>query len=74
VLQDGRTHDTLSVQIKNRVHERQGAAITNFSSTLPRAHAAIAEGLLKDPYLFDFLAIEEPFHERELETGPLTHT
>jgi len=28
---------------------------------------------VKDPYLFDFLTLEEPFHERELETGLLTH-
>ncbi len=28
---------------------------------------------LKDPYLFDFLTLEEPFHERELETGLLGH-
>ncbi|MEZ6093121.1 MAG: DUF1016 domain-containing protein [Pirellulaceae bacterium] len=33
----------------------------------------MATGLLKDPYLFDFLTLEEPFHERELETGLLTH-
>lgn len=24
---------------------------------------------MKDPYIFDFLTLEEPFHERELETG-----
>jgi hypothetical protein len=30
-------------------------------------------GILKDPYIFDFLTLEEPFHERELETGLLTH-
>lgn len=29
--------------------------------------------MLKDPYLFDFLTLEEPFHERELETGLLLH-
>ena len=28
---------------------------------------------LKDPYLFDFLTLEEPFHERELETGLIAH-
>jgi predicted nuclease of restriction endonuclease-like (RecB) superfamily len=26
-----------------------------------------------DPYIFDFLTLEEPFHERELETGLLVH-
>lgn len=72
-LEQGWSRDTLTVQIKNRAHERQGTAITNFASTLPEAHAALAQGLLKDPYLFDFLTLEEPFHERELETGLLTH-
>lgn len=27
----------------------------------------------KDPYVFDFLTIEEPFRERELETGLVQH-
>ena len=72
-LEQGWSRDTLAVQIKNRAHERQGAAVTNFSTTLPEAHAALAQGLLKDPYLFDFLTLEEPFHERELENGLLTH-
>jgi hypothetical protein len=48
-LQEGWSRDTLTAQIKNRAHERQGAAITNFATTLPEAHAAIAQGLLKDP-------------------------
>jgi predicted nuclease of restriction endonuclease-like (RecB) superfamily len=72
-LQEGWSRDTLTTQIKNRAHERQGNAITNFDRTLPAPHAAIAQSLLKDPYLFDFLTMEEPFHERELETGLLQH-
>lgn len=72
-LEQGWTRDILTLQIENLAHERQGAAITNFATTLPEAHAAIAQGLLKDPYLFDFLTLEEPFHERELETGLLLH-
>jgi len=72
-LEQGWSRDALVAQIKNRAHERQGTAVTNFAATLPEAHAAIAQGLLKDPYLFDFLTLEEPFHERELETGLLAH-
>ncbi|MCC5849021.1 MAG: DUF1016 family protein [Verrucomicrobia bacterium] len=72
-LQEGWSRDTLTAQIKNRAYERQGAAITNFSNTLPEAQAAIAQGLLKDPYIFDFLTLEEPYRERELETGLLRH-
>lgn len=72
-LEQGWTRDTLTLQIKDRAHERQGAAITNFDRVLPEPHAAIAQSLLKDPYLFDFFTLEEPFHERELETGLLQH-
>jgi predicted nuclease of restriction endonuclease-like (RecB) superfamily len=72
-LEQGWSRDTLTLQIKNRAHERQGTAITNFATALPQAHAELAQGLLKDPYLFDFLTLAEPFHERELETGLLGH-
>lgn len=72
-VEQGWTRDTLTAQIKSRLHERQGTAITNFDRTLPEPHAAIAQSLLKDPYLFDFFTLEEPFHERELETGLLQH-
>ena len=72
-MEHGWSRADLTVQIKNRAHERQGAAITNFAATLPEVHASLAQGLLKDPYVFDFLTLEEPFHERELETGLLTH-
>lgn len=66
VLCQGWTRATLAVKIKNRAFHRQGSAINNFSSRLPAQ-------LLKDPYLFDFLSLEEPFHERELETGLVRH-
>ncbi len=72
-LEQGWSRDALALQIKNRLHERQGGAVNNFSQTLATAHASIAQGLLKDPYLFDFFTLDEPFHERELETGLLTH-
>jgi predicted nuclease of restriction endonuclease-like (RecB) superfamily len=72
-LEQGWSREALTLQIKNRAHERQGTAVTNFSTTLPDVHATIAQGLLKDPYLFDFLTLEEPFHERELELGLCGH-
>lgn len=70
-IEQGWSRDTLTIQIKKRAHERQGTAVTNFTNTMPEPHAAIAQALLKDPYLFDFLTLEESFHERELETGLL---
>jgi predicted nuclease of restriction endonuclease-like (RecB) superfamily len=72
-FEHGWSRDVLSLQIQSRVHERQGKAITNFQRTLPPPQSDLAAQLLKDPYLFDFLTLEKPFHERELETGLLRH-
>ena len=38
---------------------------------LPAPQSDLARQTLKDPYIFDFLTIEEPFHERELEVNLL---
>jgi YhcG PDDEXK nuclease domain len=43
--------------------------VTNFANRLPAPQSELAQQLLKDPYVFDFLTLEEPFHERELEVG-----
>jgi predicted nuclease of restriction endonuclease-like (RecB) superfamily len=73
ILEQGWSHDTLAAMIRSGAHARQGAAITNFPSRLAREHSAMAAELLKDPYVFDFLTLDEPFHERELETGLVRH-
>ncbi len=72
-IEQGWSRDVLTAQIKSQAHQRQGAAITNFGDKLPAMHAQLATGMLKDPFIFDFLTLEEPFHERELETGLLRH-
>jgi len=72
-LTHGWGRDTLAALIKSRAHARQGAAVTNFANRLPAPQSELAGQLLKDPYLFDFLTLEEPFHERELETGLVQH-
>lgn len=72
-IEQGWGRDTLTAMIKGRAHDRQGQAISNFASRLPAPQSELARQLLKDPYLFDFLTLEEPFHERELETGLVRH-
>ncbi len=72
-LEHGWSHDWLLRQIKGNAYDRQGNATTNFATHLPYAQSALAEETLKNPYLFDFLTIAEPFHERELETGLVAH-
>jgi predicted nuclease of restriction endonuclease-like (RecB) superfamily len=48
-------------------------AVTNFDQRLPASQSDLAQQTLKDPYIFDFLTLEEPFHERELEAGLIRH-
>lgn len=72
-FEHGWSRDVLSLQIQSQVHERQGRAVTNFQRTLPPPQSDLASQFLKDPYLFDFLTLEKPFHERELETSLLHH-
>jgi predicted nuclease of restriction endonuclease-like (RecB) superfamily len=72
-IQNGWGRDTLGLMIKGKAYERQGAAVTNFQQRLPDPQSDLARQILKDPYIFDFLTLEEPFHERELETGLVRH-
>ncbi len=70
-LANGWSRDVLSVMIKSNAHQRQGQAITNFERLLPAPQSDLVQQTLKDPYIFDFLTLQEPFHERELETSLL---
>jgi hypothetical protein len=51
--------------VKNRIRAAQVKA------TLPPPQSDLAEQVLKDPYIFDFLTLAEPFRERELELALL---
>jgi predicted nuclease of restriction endonuclease-like (RecB) superfamily len=72
-LEQGWSRNSLASAIKSQTHVRQGAVVSNFTRQLPAPQSGLAQGLLKDPYLFDFLTLEEPFLERELETGLVRH-
>lgn len=49
------------------LYERQGKAITNFSSQLPVVQGDLAQEITKDPYNFDFLTLTEGYNEKELK-------
>ena len=72
-LANGWSRNVLLLMIKSHAHRRQGRAVTNFDQLLPAPQSDLAHQTLKDPYIFDFLTLEEPFHERELETGLVRH-
>lgn len=67
------SRNVLVHQIESRLHLRQGRAPTNFSRALPTPDADLAQQVLKDPYVFDFLSLGEAAHERGLERSLLLH-
>lgn len=72
-LANGWSRNVLFAMIQSEAHRRQGRAVTNFDRRLPAPQSDLARQALKDPYIFDFLTLAEPFHERELETGLVHH-
>ena len=72
-VEQGWSRTTLELNIRNRLHQRQGAAVTNFVARLPAPDSALANDTLKDPYLFDFLGLGNDAHEREIEDALIRH-
>ncbi len=72
-LANGWTRNSLAMQIDARAHARHGKAVSNFAALLPAPQSDLAQQTLKDPYIFDFLTLTEPFQERELETALVRH-
>lgn len=73
IIQNGWSRDVLLSMIRNSAHQRQGALINNFQLTLANPQSDLVKQTLKDPYIFDFLTLAEPFQERELETELVKH-
>jgi predicted nuclease of restriction endonuclease-like (RecB) superfamily len=61
------SRDVLALQIKSNLYERQGKAITNFTYTLPEKQSDLAIQTMKDPYVFDFLELTQPYKEKDIE-------
>jgi predicted nuclease of restriction endonuclease-like (RecB) superfamily len=72
-LRHGWSRNVLGLMIGSDAHLRQGQVVNNFDLQLPAPQSDLVQQTLKDPYIFDFLTLAEPFHERELETGLLQH-
>ncbi len=66
----GWSRHILALQIDSKLHLRQGRAVTNFHATLPAPQSDLAQQVLKDPYVFDFLTLGPAALERALGNRP----
>lgn len=67
------SRSVLEHQIESCLWQREGAAITNFTETLPKNQSDLAIEMLKDLYIFDFLSLSKEHNERDLELGLIKH-
>jgi predicted nuclease of restriction endonuclease-like (RecB) superfamily len=72
-LANGWSRNVLVHMIESEAHRRQGKALSNFERLLPAPQSDLVQQTLKDPYIFDFLTLDESFHEHELEVGLIQH-
>ncbi|QOY52781.1 PDDEXK nuclease domain-containing protein [Candidatus Sulfurimonas baltica] len=72
-FENGWSRDTLALMIKSEFHKREGKLVSNFKNILAPQDSDLVQQSFKDPYIFDFLTIAEPFRERELESNLTKH-
>ena len=68
-IKNGWSHDVLDDQIRYKLYERQAIAekVTNFENTLPDIQSDLAIQTIKDPYIFDFIALKGKTKEKQIE-------
>lgn len=73
-VENGWSRNVLVHQIETNAYTRHAltAKTTTFSITLPAPLGEQAEEMLKDPYVFDFVMLEETAKELEVERALLT--
>ena len=72
-IENSWSRDTLGLQIKSGLFNRIGKSITNFKSTLSEPLSDLAQQTLKDPYVFDFMTMSKPYHEKDIEKQLMQH-
>ena len=69
-ITNGWSTTVLIHQISSKLYERQALLenkTTNFDKTLPNPNNEKAKGLLKDPYIFDFITVDKDLKELDIE-------
>jgi len=73
VIKNGWSRNVMVAQIDSKLYVRKGSAITNFTTTLPGPQSELAQQLIKDPYVLDFMTLASDAKERDLENALIDH-
>jgi len=72
-IENSLSRSLLTIWIENNLYRRKGKAITNFKNSLPAPQSDLAQETLKDPYIFDFFALQGKYLEKEIENALVNH-
>ena len=66
---NGWSRNVLVHQIESGLYERQALSVkvNNFAAALPPRQSELAQQMMKDPYVFDFIPFREDMVERDIE-------
>ncbi len=73
-IENGWSQAVLVHQIESNLYARsETKKLTNFTNTLQPLHSEMAEEVIKDPYIFDFLTLTEKTKEKDIELQLVKH-
>lgn len=70
-IKNGWSRSVLSVQIESGFHNRIGNSNNNFNALMPPKDSDLVNKSFKDPYIFDFITLNQDYKEKELEEALL---
>lgn len=68
-IKNGWSRSVLQFQIETDYHKRVGNSTNNFNATLPPIDSDLVNDTIKDPYIFDFIALKSEYKEKDLENS-----
>lgn len=71
-IENGWSREVLATQIETDYHSRLGNSTNNFKESLKDKNSDLVNGIIKDPYIFDFITLREGYVEKELEKAMIT--
>lgn len=66
-IENNWSRSVLSCFLDTNLYERSKDKLTNFKTTLPEENSDLANELIKDPYNFNFLVMDDRYTEKELK-------
>lgn len=72
-LENSWSRAVLVAQIESGLYQQKRGIVTNFDRTLPPPQSDLAHDIIKDPYHFDFLLVDENIRHQDLKRALITH-